>query len=209
MIVSHKLKYVYIAIPKTGSSTMNDLLCSEFAGEYIIPHHLTIIPDDCRDYFVFTVVRNPYVRLKSLWKHARRHVNHRLHGVAKSQTLLEFSLWHGDRTIEPEVKAQSIEYTYLSDSFNLDRFKGREPSQLDFLSELYVHEVLKLESIETDFGRLPFANHSPSRPVAVFNQDPDGSNTIDDCQLDGTSARAIHEWAWADFMEYGYRMIDV
>lgn len=209
MIVSHELKYVYIAVPKTGSSTMNDLLTWRFAGKYVAPHHLTVIPKECKDYFVFTVVRNPYSRIRSLWKHARRHSNHRLHDVAVTQEFREFCLWHANRAIEPNVQSQSIEYSYWSDSFDLDRFNGREPSQLDFLSELYMHDVLKMESLETDFGRLPFANHSPARPVGVFNRDPDGRNTIDDCEMDGPTARAIHEWAWADFMEYGYPRFDV
>lgn len=206
MIVSHELRYVYIAIPKTGSTTMNDILTTQFAGEYVDPHHLAIVPEECEGYFVFSVVRNPYNRMKSLWKHAKRSVYHRLHEVACQQTFRQFCLWHADLTIWPEVPFQEVEYTYWSDAFALDKYKGREPCQSEFLSEANPTAVLRIEKIKEDFERLPFADYAAARPSLVLNRDPDGRNASvsHDLSLDSSIAKAINKWAEADFDRYAY-----
>lgn len=67
MIVSRALKYVYIAIPRTGSKSMSKWLVDHFQGEWVGEHHAWRVPEEYRSYHVFTVVRNPYEIQASGW----------------------------------------------------------------------------------------------------------------------------------------------
>lgn len=68
MVISHPSRYVYIAIPKTACQAVSQWLVENYLGEYVPPMtHRWWIPDECVDYTVFTVVRNPYERCFSAW----------------------------------------------------------------------------------------------------------------------------------------------
>ena len=65
MIISHKLKYVYIGIPRNASKSVSQWLAKYYKGEWHEAHHQWRVPDECRNYLIFTVVRNPYERTAS------------------------------------------------------------------------------------------------------------------------------------------------
>ena len=65
MVISHTLRYVYIGIPRTGSKSMSEWLTTRCEGEYVGYHHQWLVPEEARDYLIFTVVRNPYDRWTS------------------------------------------------------------------------------------------------------------------------------------------------
>ena len=69
MVISHELKYVYIAIPRTASKSMSTWLVENFKGESIGRHHEWRVPTELREYLVFTIVRNPYERVVSMDYH--------------------------------------------------------------------------------------------------------------------------------------------
>ena len=60
MIISDTHKYVYIGIPRTGSKSMNHWLCEFYDGRSHAGHHDYSVPEEAKDYLVFTIVRNPY-----------------------------------------------------------------------------------------------------------------------------------------------------
>ena len=60
MIISHNFKYVYVGIPRTSSKSMNHWLMDHFDGQWFGTHHQMEVPEEARDYLIFTVVRNPY-----------------------------------------------------------------------------------------------------------------------------------------------------
>lgn len=64
MIVSRVHKYVCIEIPRTASKAMIEWL-RNYNDEWIDGHHRWRVPDEFKDYLVFTVVRNPYDRAMS------------------------------------------------------------------------------------------------------------------------------------------------
>lgn len=66
MIISNKHKVVFVAIPKTGTRSVYNSLRNVFAGELYKEHH-KVIPKEYRDFFKFTIVRNPYDRIVSVW----------------------------------------------------------------------------------------------------------------------------------------------
>ncbi|MFN2237530.1 MAG: sulfotransferase family 2 domain-containing protein [Anaerolineales bacterium] len=69
MIISHTREYVYIGIPRTGSKSMNRWLMDHFEGEWFGYHHQWRVPEEARNYLIFTIVRNPYEREVSGWFH--------------------------------------------------------------------------------------------------------------------------------------------
>lgn len=68
MTVSDRLKYVYVAVPRTGSQTLTRALVSAAHGRCVQPYHgwrgAASFPSDwCR----FVVVRHPVARMLSWW----------------------------------------------------------------------------------------------------------------------------------------------
>lgn len=67
MIISKTLKYVYVAIGRNGSKSMNRWLMDHYEGEWYGTHHAWRVPEEAKDYLIFTLVRNPYERTVSGW----------------------------------------------------------------------------------------------------------------------------------------------
>lgn len=65
MVISHSLRYVYIGIPRTSSKSMIRWLCTHYDGEASGSHHDMVVPEEVRDYLIFTIVRSPYDRYTS------------------------------------------------------------------------------------------------------------------------------------------------
>ena len=72
LLLNHKHKFGFVHIPKTRGTTITSLLLQVSETEELTSHHgLSLLPDD-NSYFYFTVVRNPYTRLLSAYKHECR-----------------------------------------------------------------------------------------------------------------------------------------
>jgi hypothetical protein len=66
MIISHEHKLLFLSSPKCGTHSGYQLLLS-YGGETIEAQHGVIVPDEYKDYFIFTFVRNPYDRVASMY----------------------------------------------------------------------------------------------------------------------------------------------
>lgn len=65
MIISHKNKYVFVELPRTGTTAVSRELCQLYGGERILRKHATYndflkaaSPEETK-YFAFTCIRNP------------------------------------------------------------------------------------------------------------------------------------------------------
>jgi len=73
MIISHKHKYLFVAIPHTGSTAISRELCENYAGVPILRKHadyhefLEIANAEEKTYFVFAGIRNPLDEAVSLY----------------------------------------------------------------------------------------------------------------------------------------------
>jgi len=111
--ISHRHRFVFLANPKTGSTTVRALLDphsdirgrpgDECSAQFPFYNHLP--PRELRpvfserswdwdSYFKFTLVRNPWARLVSLFEMIRRHEGERLAGVLPWRDVRrDFATW--------------------------------------------------------------------------------------------------------------------
>ena len=85
MLVSHKHKFIFIHVPTTGGSSIRKAL-SSFRDEerrmhkhYPLDENIKLYSDiawqgDLNDYYKFTIVRNPWHRLLSIWRYSTKGV---------------------------------------------------------------------------------------------------------------------------------------
>ncbi|MCP3987107.1 MAG: hypothetical protein GY723_22195 [bacterium] len=71
MIVHHENRWIYIGIPRTGSTALHAYL-QESGGEVIGGQHDVTVPDEFRTYSIFATVMNPFRRATSLYYLFRR-----------------------------------------------------------------------------------------------------------------------------------------
>jgi len=57
MHISHKHKFIYLGIPRTSSRSMFQWLLDNYESENLGGHHDCDVPEEFRDYFIFTTVR--------------------------------------------------------------------------------------------------------------------------------------------------------
>jgi hypothetical protein len=69
MLVCDEHKFVFLRNPKTASRSLTRALSEIFNVRQVGLYHNWEIPEDLAGYFVFIVVRNPYVRAVSGWQH--------------------------------------------------------------------------------------------------------------------------------------------
>ncbi len=73
MIISHKYKYVFLELPRTGTTSISEVLCEKYDGKKIHYRHapyevfLRRASEEEKKYFLFSGVRNPLDRAHSLY----------------------------------------------------------------------------------------------------------------------------------------------
>ena len=72
LLINHTFKWAYIHIPKTGGTTITEILLRVPDTEHIMSHGTLNELKNMDDYFIFTFVRNPYTRLASWYDHIKR-----------------------------------------------------------------------------------------------------------------------------------------
>lgn len=70
MVISHPLKFVYLGIPRTANRATHLMLLELDGAEQVGLLHNMNVPAECRTYFTFCCVRNPYRRMLAyyLWR---------------------------------------------------------------------------------------------------------------------------------------------
>lgn len=77
MVISHKYKYIFIELPRTGTTAITDQLLKFYNGERILIKHASyrnlkkFYGNKYDDYFVFSSIRNPMERTISIYQKLR------------------------------------------------------------------------------------------------------------------------------------------
>lgn len=134
-MISDKHKFIFIEVPKTGTTTICFTLGEEFEAKHGVNKHQDIkqykeaYPVKFESYFKFSFVRNPWSRVVSLYN--------RKEGIQKKNemTFSEFVDW---------IKLATDTCTMPTPKKNmLDFFKIDNKVEMDFIG--------KLENIQEDF----------------------------------------------------------
>lgn len=201
MVISHQRKYVFIAVPKTASTSVHELLVTECDGISVGPRHCSIIPEECREYFLFCVVRNPYTRYLSLYDHISYHRSHRCHELAYSLSFSQFARWMSNPELEPIIEHSPEERSGgPCGSPGSDPFRGRDLCQAIFLAHLLPRiRCLRYENLASELTQLSFVNKQASGLPWLNRSVKDRHHLLDE-----ESRQYIYEWAKDDFETFGY-----
>lgn len=69
LIVNHSKKWAFLHIPKTGGTSLTSLLLNEIDSKEVTIHGDLGHFGDISNYFIFTLVRNPFTRIASAYQH--------------------------------------------------------------------------------------------------------------------------------------------
>ena len=155
MIYSRKYKYIYLAPPKTGTSTLSHILKHHFDGSYWdfsdvfkirtsysqpanyhFARHLSHVPEALKEYFIFASIRNPYFHALSLYKHDVYYSG----AISSNKHFAEF------------LSSDFLKNCSLV--FLLNRHKQYEPPK--GCVSFSIHQYVDTENLEEDFFKLPF-----------------------------------------------------
>jgi hypothetical protein len=175
MILSHEHRYVYVEVPRTGSTAVKRELRDQYDGHGILAKHATYrdflrhATEDEKGYFVFSGIRNPLdiavSRYVNLRENARGHFTDPAE-IAKRQSLagrLERGIHRWVRRTDADFETFFLRWYMLP----YDTWTSLDHKQMDM--------VLRFESLADDFDavlhkigispvrRLPQANVTPGR----------------------------------------------
>lgn len=187
MIVSERHRYVYIGIPKAGSQSVATWLIDHFDGRVEGYHHAWQVPSAYRDFFVFTVVRDPYERCFSAWWF-------RCMDPARRQS--PTSGWSFDRFLRSVLASQRT---------------GRPPdpastsaslTQMQFVDLSNARRAIHLERPE-QLELLPFVPPGPP-PLPRQNETSNKPHGSFFDHLGAADEQLVWEYCIEDFLRLGY-----
>ncbi len=175
--------FVYLAIPRTASQTLTHHFLPKYGGVMLAAaeYHRMDVPLKHADKFTFTVVRNPYDRMLSLWRFMKKFsdATRRKVSMWSGMTPAEFASWCREyRDAAPQWKSQS-----------------------EFLSRARVDRALKFEDLEVGLRSLPFVDEFEMPLVHGATKRP----PIED-DLTPEFVAAVNGHSGPDFERFGYEM---
>ncbi|MBE9125331.1 MULTISPECIES: sulfotransferase family 2 domain-containing protein [unclassified Coleofasciculus] len=171
MIISHKHRYLFIQLPRSGSTSIGRELCEQYDGQKILskhsPYHefLKIANSEEKKYFVFSCIRNPldvvvsqYVQMKDdNWGVYTNPKNWKSNGgwISKYQ-LSQFNFINNKNADFPAFFKKYYKFTY-------DNWSCLAHKKYDF--------VIRFEYIQNDFDQaLKLIGIEQKRPLPNVNK---------------------------------------
>lgn len=208
MIISHRHRYVFIELPRTGSSTINQELRKNYDGQWLLGKHSTyhdflrVASPDERSYFAFSGIRNPLDVTVSRYAQVLTDARERFSNEDKRRK----------RTSLPE-KVENRVYDWVHrnnadfEAFLLhwywlpyDTWSSMDHHKLDF--------VIRFEWLDGDFAEaLRLIGLQPVRELPARNVTSGRSRDLDDYYTPAARRRAA--WVFGPYMqEWGYAFPD-
>lgn len=208
-IVCRAYKFIYFPVPKVACSSMKRLIadlceleqkpnphCIDF--EFVSGRQL----QDFQDYFRFTVVRNPWNRLVSCYKHKIQHFsrvnNGRLFiGFERYNKILPIKAFYPEMSFDQFVKAVCLIPDVLSD----EHFRSQKRLISDPKGHLLVEKVIKYENFDKDLTSIFKILGVPDLNIPHVNRtNPSNYRHYYDTQLKNLVARRYR----SDIEMFGY-----
>jgi len=157
MYISDKYKIIFIAIPKTGTRTIYNVLETHFQG-YLYNDHELIIPWKYRRYKSFIIQRNPYDRACSMYWSLCKRIGDKYGYIEKLE----------ENTFVNFLKLLRNKY-YLTDNI---RGSHCYPQSL-FHTKNRIDNIISFENLENEFNQLDFVHERillpQMNPTVIYN----------------------------------------
>ncbi len=167
MIISHKYKYLFIEIPRTGCSAISKELGLFYHGEKILKKHsnyfefFKIASEEERKYFVFAGVRNPIDSLAS--KYEKYKTNHR-NNYTDKRRLKKHGGWVTNRDLRIFNNIQRNQLTFYD--FLITYCNWPFTNNISVNKE-YCDYIIRFEKLDSDFKKV-----MSSLPIPVLRDLP-------------------------------------
>lgn len=203
MIISDKYRYVFIELPRTGSTAISRELREHYDGRAILYKHATygeflrIATPAQRSYFVFSGIRNPLDDAVSHYFKLRTDHEGLSNPKRRLFTRLAYVFRSRQREFIVSKDADFSQYFLRFYKWPYDNWSALAHAQMDF--------VLRFEDLQRGFADvLKAMGAEQKRPLPSKNQTAMRTKEFHE-YYDGTAvARA--QWVFAVFMEkWGYR----
>lgn len=179
MIVSDRHKYLFIEIPRTGTTSMSYVLRKQADGVRVKGEkHIRDIPQEAKDYKVFACVRNPYDRMYSHYCYRRARC---LNRGKKLETKLRTFADYVDYHVSGEEDHQNSN------------------TQLWYLRYAANPLIVKFEDLPKSFLNLPFL---PKNIKLPYTNSASKGKWQD--QYTEELAEMVFSWAHQDFEQFEY-----
>jgi hypothetical protein len=204
MIISHRYRYVFVEVPRTGSTAVSAELREHYDGHGILRKHasyrdfLRVATDSEREYFTFSAVRNPldiavtrYVRLKDDVQQLYRDP-----GKVAVRNSLSARL---ERRIHAWVQRTDATFERF-----LRRWYLLPYDTWTTLDHDQMNAVVRFETLAADFdATLRQMGIMPSRELPVRNATPGRDRDWETFYTPGAIRRAV--WVFGPYMSrWGY-----
>jgi hypothetical protein len=171
MVISHKYKYVFVELPRTGSSAIRTELCEHYDGSKILLKHSTYFDflknasEAEKDYFVFSCIRHPLDQTVSRYfklKHNHRERFTRPKALKKRTPLVKLR----DTTEFNFIQEHEADFAhYFLKYYKVPYCNWSILSHKDF------DFVIRFENLADDFAKvLALLDIEPVRRLPEFNK---------------------------------------
>ncbi len=185
MFYSHPRKALFVHIPKTGGSAIRDQLLTDFIKNHRKHQSLGSLkkPKRYSNYFIFTIVRNPYERLVSSYRFNKLRQNLRYDGVSFIENL------HREWVSHKNYPLPHQQYKYI-----------------DLPHDFFGVHVYKYEHLQDASDDI--AHRLGYKPVQLVRNETGNYHGEYDFRdwLDEESVKYINEICEGDFVKFGYEM---
>ena len=204
MIISHEHRYIYVEVPRTGSSAISRELREQYGGSLILRKHATYrdflrqATDDERSYFSFSGVRDPLDVAVTRYVHIKDNVKQ--HFTDPVAVNMRNSL---ASRLERRIFSW-MERTDASFEDFLDRWYLVPYDTWTSLDHRRMDMIIRFESLQDDFAEaLRRIGIEAVRPLPVVNATPGRERDYHSYYTPRAIRRAA--WVFGPYMrEWGY-----
>lgn len=150
MIISHKYKYVFIELPRTGSTVIANELCRYYGGQTVLNTHATYRDflkhyPDLKHYYAFSSIRNPLDKTVSVYFKLKSYYKDNIVFKRPGRQILNFYM-KKRRNFVFKTNASFSDFFLKFYKKPYDDWSSLDHKRLDF--------IIKYESIDADFALL-------------------------------------------------------
>lgn len=163
MIICYDPQFVFLRNPKTASRSITELIKNHWTVWECTSYHGWKIPNECKNFFIFMVVRNPFIRTFSAWRHLCEDIDRMKRNEKIS--FYDFVLHGGFNLTVELLKASQEDKKCIAPLFGKSRpFNGsrnffKQSSFLNWCKEennINNIKIIKYENIKQELSNLPF-----------------------------------------------------